>query len=285
MAMTSTDYLETEFWIKGIKLAAKIWGPEDGKPMIAVHGWLDNAASFDRLAPRLTGYRVCALDLAGHGRSDHRPAGVLYNFVDYFADVIGVANSLEWETFSLMGHSMGAGISLFVAGSFPERIDKLILLDGVGPPLLDDQDVPKTMRASIKKILRSDPDRMPRYEDEEAAIQTRYQMGDLSLEAVRTLCARGLRRYKGGVTWSTDPRIKIRNAMRLSAGQIQAFIERIDAPTLVVMARQGFPWGDDLIAERLKHFQNLRHHSIDGGHHVHLEIDGADAIADLITRW
>ena len=62
-----------------IELAAHLFGPEDGVPVIALHGWLDNANSFARLAPKLTGLRIVALDLAGHGHSAHRPPGASYS--------------------------------------------------------------------------------------------------------------------------------------------------------------------------------------------------------------
>ena len=61
-----------------IELAAHLFGPEDGLPVIALHGWLDNANSFARLAPRLEGLRIIALDMAGHGHSGHRPPGAGY---------------------------------------------------------------------------------------------------------------------------------------------------------------------------------------------------------------
>jgi pimeloyl-ACP methyl ester carboxylesterase len=61
-----------------IELAAHLFGPQDGIPVIALHGWLDNANSFARLAPKLEGLRILALDMAGHGHSDHRPPGSAY---------------------------------------------------------------------------------------------------------------------------------------------------------------------------------------------------------------
>ncbi len=66
---------EVRLELPHIELAAHLYGPEDGQPVIALHGWLDNAATFSRLAPRLPGLRIVALDLPGHGHSDHRPAG------------------------------------------------------------------------------------------------------------------------------------------------------------------------------------------------------------------
>ncbi|MGH8605107.1 MAG: alpha/beta fold hydrolase, partial [Gammaproteobacteria bacterium] len=61
------------------RFTAKRWGSDQGAPLIALHGWLDNAASFDPLASYLDEFDLVALDLAGHGLSDHRPKGVHYH--------------------------------------------------------------------------------------------------------------------------------------------------------------------------------------------------------------
>lgn len=57
--------------LDGVEIAVRTWGAEDGIPILALHGWLDNAASFERLAPMLDGCFVVAPDLIGHGRSGH----------------------------------------------------------------------------------------------------------------------------------------------------------------------------------------------------------------------
>ena len=61
--------------LPNLSLAARDWGPAAAPPVLALHGWLDNAASFDRLAPLLDGLRIVALDLPGHGRSVGRRRG------------------------------------------------------------------------------------------------------------------------------------------------------------------------------------------------------------------
>ena len=74
-----------------LRLAAREWGPEGGARVIALHGWLDNAASFDRLAPLLPELHLVALDLAGHGRSQHRLPGVYHHFVDWVPEIAAAA--------------------------------------------------------------------------------------------------------------------------------------------------------------------------------------------------
>ncbi len=71
----SAQVQEVRLSLGHIELAAHLFGPEDGLPVIALHGWLDNANSFARLAPQLKGLRIVAQDLAGHGSAEHRPPG------------------------------------------------------------------------------------------------------------------------------------------------------------------------------------------------------------------
>src|SRR5690606_2312769 len=110
-------------------LAGLAFGPRDGRPVLALHGWLDNAATFVPLAPLLPELRIYALDLPGHGRSSHRPPGARYHYVDWVGDVIEAADALGLDRFALLGHSMGAGISILTAGTFPERVERLALIE------------------------------------------------------------------------------------------------------------------------------------------------------------
>src|SRR5690606_28472850 len=110
--------------------------PDAEHRLLAAHGWLDNAGSFDLLAPRLAGCRLVAVDAAGHGRSGFRAPDASYALWHDVADLAGVADALGWETFSLVGHSRGAGTAMLLAGTFPERIERLVLIEG-GVPLVD----------------------------------------------------------------------------------------------------------------------------------------------------
>ena len=136
----NTPVEEVRLSLPHIELAAHLFGPEDGLPVIALHGWLDNANSFARLAPKLEGLRIVALDMAGHGHSAHRPTGAGYALWDYVYDVLQVAEQLGWKRFALLGHSLGAIVSLVLAGALPERVTHLGLIDGVIPPTATGED-------------------------------------------------------------------------------------------------------------------------------------------------
>lgn len=151
-----------------IELAAHLFGPEDGLPVIALHGWLDNANSFARLAPQLKGLRLVALDLAGHGYSEHRPLGAGYALADYAHDVLRVAEQLGWPRFALLGHSLGAIISVQLAGALPDRVSHLALIDGVIPPTGAEQDAGERLGMALQAQLRLDGKRKSVYATLEA---------------------------------------------------------------------------------------------------------------------
>ena len=119
------------FEVAGLTFHGLCFGPADGIPVLALHGWLDNAASFTRLGPLLTGCRVIAVDQRGHGMTDH--LGRPYHIWDGVPDVIGILDALGWEQAILLGHSMGAAVATLVASAYPDRIQALWLVEGLGP--------------------------------------------------------------------------------------------------------------------------------------------------------
>ena len=91
----------------GLRYTGLEWGPQDGEPIMALHGWLDNALSFSVVAPKLEGYRVIALDLSGQGFSDHRSPDATYHIWDDIPQLLSVADQLGFEKLAVAGHSRG----------------------------------------------------------------------------------------------------------------------------------------------------------------------------------
>uniref|UniRef100_A0A8C9KJR9 Serine hydrolase like 2 n=1 Tax=Panthera tigris altaica TaxID=74533 RepID=A0A8C9KJR9_PANTA len=122
-------------------IAAKLWGSRQGPPVLCLHGWLDNANSFDRLIPLLPkDFHYVAMDFGGHGLSSHYSPGLPYYQQNFVIEVQRVVAALKWNRFSIMGHSFGEGVCGHYGRSysctFPEMVDKLILLDRHFPLLL-----------------------------------------------------------------------------------------------------------------------------------------------------
>ncbi|XP_066866426.1 serine hydrolase-like protein 2 isoform X4 [Kogia breviceps] len=92
-------------------IAAKAWGSHQSPPVLCLHGWLDNANSFDRLIPLLPkDFYYVAMDFGGHGLSSHYSPGFLYDHQNFVSEVRRVAAALKWNRFSLLGHSFGGTV-------------------------------------------------------------------------------------------------------------------------------------------------------------------------------
>jgi pimeloyl-ACP methyl ester carboxylesterase len=261
-----------EFVLPGFTLAAQVFGKPGGVPVLATHGWLDNASTFDLLAPRLDGCEVVALDLAGHGMSGSRSPDAAYNIWEDVGDLLEVRERLGWERFNLLGHSRGAAIALLFAGAFPEHVDKLVLIEGGVPGLGLAADAPATLARSFREraTLRNKSGRV--FKDRATAIDERAQgFTKLTTAAAEILARRSLREVPGGFQWHADQRLKGTAEVRLTREQVRAFIGAVQAPVLMLLAERSPFGGTDLYKEMIAAFANIEVVRLPGGHHLHLE--------------
>ncbi|MEW9682378.1 alpha/beta hydrolase [Pseudomonas sp. TE50-2] len=279
----SAQVEEIRLTLGHIEMAAHLFGPADGLPVIALHGWLDNANSFARLAPQLKGLRIVALDLAGHGYSEHRPVGAGYALADYAHDVLRVAEQLGWERFGLLGHSLGAIISVQLAGALPERVSHLALIDGVIPPTLSEQDAAERLGLALQAQLRLEGKRKSVYPTLEEGVEARMKgMVAVSREAAELLAQRGLMPVPGGYSWRSDSRLTLPSPTRLNQDQAMAFVKRIACPACLVVAADGMLARHTELLEQLP-FEQV---TLPGGHHLHLnDAEGAALVADCFNRF
>lgn len=273
--------IERRFNLGEQTFAALQW-PGEGEPILALHGWLDNAASFLPLAEYLTRPLV-ALDLSGHGHTEHRPGGSPLHFVDNVADVSAVADQLGWQRFTLMGHSMGAGIACLFAGAFPERVARLILIDGLGPLSGEPAEAATQLRKSVEQARELATKKKPLYAHKEDAIAARTRgFGGLSESASALLVERGLRVVSGGWSWRADSRLRVASAQRFSEAQVEAFLRAIQAPVCLLMGEQGMG-GANLFSHRQAWLADCQAITLPGRHHLHME--EPQAVAAEIERF
>jgi pimeloyl-ACP methyl ester carboxylesterase len=274
------------FDVFGATLAALQWGDPGGMPTFGLHGWLDNAATFDRLAPLLPELNLVALDFAGHGESDHRPPGIHYHSLLDIQDILTVADQLGWDRFNLIGHSMGGGISSELAGLFPERVLRAVMIDGfvatggAGPAQRIDNN-----REAVLQMLAHSAKRPPVYDSVDAMVRRVTEATDQSWAAAASLVARGHRTVPGGFTWRTDPRIRFQTPLRNGPGQIDELMRRSTSPALLIVANSGDRWYRDEVEARQAQHPNLKVAFLDGPHHVHLEPDHYREVAALVRRF
>lgn len=142
----------------GMRIAYQEWFPQSGKcfarKVLALHGWLDNSNSFVHVGPHLAslGYHCIAIDHVGHGKSSHIGLEAQYTIPAYVGYVHDVLIKLGWEKPSIVAHSMGAFIATLFAGCFPEKVHRLVLIEGMVPLTADPDVTAKNLRKSIESM-------------------------------------------------------------------------------------------------------------------------------------
>lgn len=269
--MTKPHAAEMSIHTPHMRLAAKRWGPAHGLPVLALHGWLDNANSFNRLAPLLPELQLVCVDLPGHGMSDHRPAGMRYHYTDYVDEVMSVADSLAWERFILLGHSMGAGIGCFAASAFPDRIARLILIEGLGAVTGDLGDAPAALRRSIETMKSHLHTKEAAFRDLSVLIRARSAVGDIRRSSAEILVRRAVKRNGDGFTWQSDRRLIHPFPQFFTNDIMLAFLHKIAAPVLLIIAEKGTLRKRNYFQSRCDAVKNLQMVTLPGHHHLHLD--------------
>lgn len=272
------------------RLAGLSWGREEAPTWLALHGWLDNAASFARLAPQLVArldIRIVAIDFAGHGRSRRHPPGVDYAIWDYLHDVLDALDSLGLERAPLLGHSMGAGVACLAAAALPQRVDRLMLIDGLGPLATPVEDTASQLRKGVLgHRRRASP--APRYPDLESAVAARVSGGVTPIDAATAepLTARNIEVLADGhVRLRTDGRLLRPSMVRFSPEQALALLAAIETSVLLIEGERGI-LGERDVAQRARGaVRHLRRCVLAGGHHLHLDPATVMAVAEVIVEY
>lgn len=274
-----------EFDVLGLKICARQWGNPEGPPALGLHGWLDNANTFNRLAPLLPELNLIALDFAGHGYSDHRAEGVHYHPLYDMQDVLAVANQLNWHHFHVIGHSMGASIASELAAMFPERVAGAVHIDGfLATGGVTSEERIEQSRVAIEKTLK--PHHQARvFTSLEAMAQRVTEATDQSLAAAIELVQRGHQEVEGGVTWRTDPRIRYPTPLRHTRAHIDLLLKDSTSPALLIVAEQGDEWYQGEIPDAESHHPNLAVRRMAGPHHIHLEPEYVDEVAAFTREF
>jgi pimeloyl-ACP methyl ester carboxylesterase len=194
-----SDRLKLQFWDYG----------QNGKPaLVLVHGGLDHARSWDWVARVLRDdYHVYALDLRGHGNSAWAP-GAIYSMAEHILDLSVLIDIIGKEPIRVVGHSLGGMIALHYSGVFPDRVHKVISIEGLGFPLNHQIHGPPSqqMRRWIDAVRKLES-RTPRsYPDLESAVARMKEVNKrLSDDVARHLTLHGTNwNADGSITWKFD---------------------------------------------------------------------------------
>ncbi|UWX04077.1 alpha/beta hydrolase [Pseudoxanthomonas sp. NC8] len=256
-----------------------------GRPrVIALHGWLDNAASFLPLLPHLPELDLLLLDLPGHGRSTHLPSGAEYGLTTHVHATLDATDALGWDRFALLGHSMGAAVAALVAAAVPHRVERLALVETPGPLAEDVENTASRLQQAVAAARARPGTSLRVFPDLAVAVRARMQASQLDEACARLLVDRGTRPVAGGYTWSSDPRLARAAASRLTEAQVLALLAALVCPVHVLYAdpaQSYFP--DPVRRARLTAVPQAAVAVIPGGHHLHM--DQATRVAALLGSF
>ncbi len=266
------------------------WGPEGAPPLVLVHGGRDHARSWDPTARALRGdWRVAAPDLRGHGDSAWAIGG-LYSLPELVLDLAQLVEALGAEQVTLIGHSLGGAVVLRYAGTFPERVRKVVAIEGLGPP--PDMIARMRKRSASERLrewigtMRGLAGRSPRrYASiDEAAKRMQEVNPHLSPELARHLTVHGVARNEdGSFSWKFDNYVRAFGPARYDEEEVRATWAEIAAPTLLIYGSESFA-RDPRRDGRIEPFRDARVERVEGaGHWVHH--DQAEVFLELVRGF
>lgn len=269
-----------------ILFLGKWWGPKDKQPVIALHGWQDNAGTFDKLCPLLdSDFAILCLDLPGHGLSSHYPNGMhYYLFWDGISLIRRIVRYYKWKDIVLMGHSLGGALCFMYAACFPNDVSKFISFDIAGPTVRDHRKQAEQTGNCIDKFLNYETlpeDKLPCYTyDEMIDLVTDAYDGSIDRESAKILMKRGMtpvpkHLHKEGYHFVRDLRLKVSILGMFSKEQVLAYAEKIKCKVLNIRAQPGMkfdnPFVYDMVIDKIReNAEFVIYKQVNGTHHVHL---------------
>ena len=210
-----------------------------GLTLLLLHGYMDAGGTWDLVAPRLAraGHTLLAPDLRGFGESDPVGAGGYYHFVDYVADVDALVRRMlpAGERLGVVGHSMGGTVASLFAGSRPDRIERLALLEGLGPPSMPAAVALDRTRAWLRNLEQLDRAPRPLESMDEAVRRLTANHPKVARDVLATR-AKWLTRFdeEGRLVWAYDPLHRSTSPLPFQIEIFESFLTKIECPTLVV---------------------------------------------------
>ena len=279
--------IETGFDLALGRLGALRCGAVGQPKVLALHGWLDNAASFLPLAARLPALDLVMLDLPGHGRSAHLAPGADYTLSVTLNAILDTLDALGWERFAVLGHSMGAGIGSILAASLPQRVERLVAIEALGALSETPQRTTLRLRESVAAMRALPGKKLRVFPDLSAPIRARMQANQLSEASARLLVERGVVATDAGYIWSSDPRLTLPALQRMTEDQVSDLVQGIECPARVIFADPPQSYlPDPLRRDRAALLPHGELFVIAGNHHLHMDkpAEVAEAIGDFLHR-
>ncbi len=284
--------------IRGLRYHVRSWGDVSAPPLFMLHGWMDVGASFQFLVDALRrDWRVLAPDWRGFGWSEWCADG--YWFPDYLADLDALLDHFVGDVpVPLVGHSLGGNVVMLYAGVRPQRVSRVVSLEGFGIP----PEPPDRAPAKYGKwldALQQPPSFRPYADLAAVADQLQKKNPRLTRDKAEFLAGHWAKAQPdGSARLDSDPRHKLPSPTVYRMEEVVSVWKKITAPVLWVAAAESFipKWlgahsdGDVAIdglasvRARIAHVPQGQLVSIDAAGHM-LHLDRPDAVAAAIEPF
>jgi pimeloyl-ACP methyl ester carboxylesterase len=271
----------------GLKLHYWEWGDSSEDTFVFIHGIRDQGRSWEPFLASMIALgcpikHALALDLRGHGESEWPSTSRGYQHEDFLSDLAGLLEHFDRDSFTLIGHSLGGSMALLYAGTFPQKVKRLVLLESLGPFARSDDQVPEIMAERLNgRNYVEIPFPYASLEDAAKALQKRFPL--ISDPAAAHMALYGTRHAGQTYRWKHDPVLRYRTTTMLSEGQIEAFIRRITCPILFVYGTES-DFIQSVRGPRAKLFNNAQIVPIEGAGH-HIPHEKPDELAKVVAPF
>ncbi len=264
------------FFSQRLRMHYVDWGNPEAPPMILLHGGRDHCRNWDWVARAFRDdYHVIAPDLRGHGDSAWSAAGH-YTMANYIYDLAQLIHQQKLAPVTIVAHSLGGNIALRYSGIYPETVQRLVAIEGLGPgpraPEVASTDtIADRMRSWIEEGRALSGRQPHRYKTlDDALARMREANAHLSDAQTRHLTEHGINQNEdGSYSWKFDQYVRLWPPYDMSRAMVAALWSRITCPTLLVYGEESWakPPAD---GGRLDHFPNAQVLAVPkAGHWVH----------------
>lgn len=274
--MTILGPTSNTFYSQRLRLHYLDWGNPDAPPLILQHGGRDHCRSWDWVAEELRhDWHVICPDLRGHGDSAWSPEGH-YAIVSHVYDFAQLIHTLDLEDVTIIAHSLGGNIATRYAGLYPDKVRKLVNIEGLGPspeakaqmPALGSPERLRTWIEDKRKASGRAPKRYPTLEA--AYTRMKEENAFLSDEQARHLTIHGANRNEDGTwSWKFDNYLNVWSPIDIPPADLENLWRAITCPILMLWGLKSFassPGQDG----RMDYFQNATLIEYpDAGHWLH----------------
>jgi len=224
-----------------LKLHYNVWGDPAKPPLMLIHGGQDHSRNWDFVAERLLDrYRIYAPDLRGHGDSGWSIGG-MYSIPEFTLDIAKLMDIIGGKL-TIIGHSLGGAIALQYAGTYPDRVEKLVSIEGWGPPLQQHSPAHRRMRDWVDHMLDVEKRVPRRYQDaDDATKRMRDANPHLTPEMARHLSIHGSKANDDAtLSWKFDNYVRIHSPYEFNLDDAMVIWSQIAAPTLLIKGSESW---------------------------------------------